>query len=337
MLLNNFISRMNTTTSSPAITETSTFAVDIEEGLSNYPKQLSSKYFYDAAGDQLFQDIMAMPEYYLTNAEYDIFTRQKAAILEAFGDSTFELIELGAGDGTKTKILLEYFLQQEADFTYRPIDISGNVLEQLAADCAQQFPKLKVDAVKGDYTKALSLIKEEDNHRRKVVLFLGGNIGNFPLPSAKTFIKELASCLSPGDLLLTGFDLKKDPKVVQLAYDDPAGITAAFNLNLLARINRELGGEFDLDKFMHWETYNPLNGEARSYIVSKEDQLVQIEQLQLSVHFAAWEAIAVEVSAKYSERDITELAEETGFVVNHNFVDQKAYFVDSLWELKQQI
>ncbi len=320
--------------SSPTVTETSTFAVDIEEGLNNYPKQLSSKYFYDAAGDQLFQDIMAMPEYYLTNCESDIFTQQKAAILGAFGKAPFELIELGAGDGTKTKILLDYFLQQEADFTYRPIDISGNVLAQLTCDCAQQFPQLKVDAVQGDYPKALAQIKEEDNNRRKVVLFLGGNIGNFPLPKAKVFIKELATCLSAGDLLLTGFDLKKDPKTVQLAYDDPAGITAAFNLNLLARINRELGGEFDLDKFMHWETYNPLNGEARSYIVSKEEQLVQIEQLQLSVHFAAWEAIAVEVSAKYGERDITELAEDTGFLVNHNFVDQKSYFVDSLWELK---
>ncbi|WP_367388300.1 L-histidine N(alpha)-methyltransferase [Lewinella sp. LCG006] len=320
--------------SSPVITETSTFAIDVEEGLSKYPKQLSSKYFYDAAGDQLFQDIMAMPEYYLTNCEYDIFTQQKAAILEAFGEAPFELIELGAGDGTKTKILLDYFLQQEADFTYRPIDISGNVLTQLTAACAEQFPKLKVDPVKGDYTEALAQIKQEDNHRRKVVLFLGGNIGNFPLPNAKVFIKELAICLSAGDLLLTGFDLKKDPKIVQLAYDDPAGITAAFNLNLLTRINKELGGAFDVDKFMHWETYNPLSGEARSYIVSKEEQLVQIEQLQLSVHFEAWEAIAVEVSAKYSERDIIELAEETGFTVNQNFVDPKAYFMDSLWELK---
>jgi L-histidine N-alpha-methyltransferase len=320
-------------TSSPAITEISTFAVDVEEGLSNYPKHLSSKYFYDAAGDQLFQDIMAMPEYYLTNCEHDIFTQQKAAILEAFGTEPFELIELGAGDGTKTKILLDYFLQQAADFTYRPIDISGNVLEQLTVACAQQFSDLKVNAVQGDYMEALTQIKEEDNHRRKIVLFLGGNIGNFPLPNAKVFIRELATCLAPGDLLLTGFDLKKDPKVVQLAYDDPAGITASFNLNLLTRINKELGGEFDLDKFMHWETYNPLNGEARSYIISKEEQLVQIEQLQLSVHFAAWEAIAVEVSAKYGDREISELADETGFAIKHNFVDQKSYFVDSLWEL----
>jgi uncharacterized SAM-dependent methyltransferase len=302
---------MNTTTSSPTITETSTFAVDVEAGLTKYPKALSSKYFYDAIGDRLFQDIMAMPEYYLTNCEYNIFDYQKADILAAFGDQPFELIELGAGDGTKTKVLLEHFLRANADFTYRPIDISGNVIEQLVTACAQQFPKLD---------------------RRKVILFLGGNIGNFSLKKAKGFIKKLAKCMSPGDLLLTGFDLKKDPEIIQLAYDDPAGLTAAFNLNLLRRINRELGGHFDLDKFRHWETYNPLNGEARSYIVSKEDQVVNIEQLQMSVHFAAWEAIAVEISAKYGHRDIHQLADATGFRISDNFVDDQAYFVDSLWE-----
>lgn len=319
---------------SPAITEISSFAVDVESGLSKYPKQLSSKYFYDAVGDQLFQDIMAMPEYYLTNCEYEIFSEQKVDILEALGDHPFELIELGAGDGTKTKILLEHFLREQANFTYRPIDISGNVLEQLITACAQTFPQLEVEAVEGDYIEALAQIHEEHNARRKVVLFLGGNIGNFPLPQAKDFLSELARCLDPGDFLLTGFDLKKDPNVIQAAYDDPAGITAAFNLNLLHRINKELGGNFDLDQFFHWETYNPLNGEARSYIVSRINQTVKIDQLHLSVHFEAWEAIAVEVSAKYGERDIRQLAQGTGFQIKTNFTDKRQFFMDSLWELK---
>ena len=320
--------------SSPVITEEGTFALDVEQGLSNYPKRLPSKYFYDAIGDQLFQDIMAMPEYYLTNCEFEIFSEQKANILEAIGDQPFELIELGAGDGTKTKILLEHFLAEQRDFTYRPIDISGNVLEQLMTACAQTFPQLEVAAVEGDYIEALCQIQEEDNPRRKVVLFLGGNIGNFPLPAAKAFLQELAQCLDEGDLLLTGFDLKKDPNIIQAAYDDPAGITAAFNLNLLHRINKELGGHFDLDTFFHWETYNPLNGEARSYIVSREEQTVKIDQLHLNVHFEAWEVIAVEVSAKYGERDIAELAQEVGFEIKANFTDQRRYFMDSLWELK---
>ncbi|MEL7251368.1 MAG: L-histidine N(alpha)-methyltransferase [Bacteroidota bacterium] len=319
---------------SPAITEISTFAVDVEEGLSKYPKQLPSKYFYDATGDQLFQDIMAMPEYYLTNCEFEIFNEQKGDILTTIGDTPFELIELGAGDGTKTKLLLEHFLQEQADFTYRPIDISGNVLEQLMTACAQEFPELEVAAVEGDYIEALYQIHEEHNHRRKVVLFLGGNIGNFPLPEAQQFLRELARCMDAGDLLLTGFDLKKDPSVIQAAYDDAAGITASFNLNLLHRINRELGGNFNLDQFFHWETYNPLNGEARSYIVSRVEQNVNIDQLHLCIHFEAWEAIAVEVSAKYGKRDIIDLAQETGFAIKANFTDRRNYFVDSLWELK---
>ena len=322
--------------SSPAITEISTFALDVEKGLSKHPKELPSKYFYDAAGDQLFQDIMSMPEYYLTNCGFEIFREQRGEILEAVGDKPFELIELGAGDGTKTKLLLEHFLREQADFTYRPIDISGNVLEQLMTACAQAFPALEVAAVEGEYIEALAQIHEEHNSRRKVILFLGGNIGNFPLPRAIEFLQELARCMDPGDLLLTGFDLKKAPDIIQAAYDDPAGITAAFNLNLLHRINRELGGNFDLDQFFHWETYNPLSGEARSYLVSRIEQTVNIDQLHLSVHFEAWEAIAVEVSAKYGARDIAHLAQESGFEIKANFTDQRQYFMDSLWELKDQ-
>jgi dimethylhistidine N-methyltransferase len=319
--------------SSPAITELSTFAVDIEDGLSRYPKQLSSKYFYDERGDLLFQEIMAMPEYYLTNCEYEIFTTQKADILAALGDQPFDLIELGAGDGTKTKILLDHFLKAGADFTYRPIDISPSVLQTLKNTCSLELPDLSFKAEVGDYLEALYRIQSEHNDHRKVILFLGGNIGNFPLADAQNFVKELAKCMDSGDLLLTGFDLKKDPALILQAYNDPAGITAAFNLNLLSRINKELGGEFDLDQFIHWETYNPLNGEARSYIVSKVVQTVNIEQLQLSVHFDAWEAIAVEVSAKYNQRDIASLAQQAGFKVREHFVDSKNYFVDSLWEL----
>ncbi|MEL7221507.1 MAG: L-histidine N(alpha)-methyltransferase [Bacteroidota bacterium] len=319
--------------SSPAITELSTFAVDVEDGLSRYPKQISSKYFYDEQGDLLFQEIMAMPEYYLTNCEYEIFSTQKEEILDALGTQAFDLIELGAGDGTKTKVLLEHFLKAGADFTYRPIDISPYVLKTLEDNCATDLPTLDIQPVAGDYLKALHQIQSEYSDRRKVILFLGGNIGNFPLQKAQNFIQNLAQCINSGDMLLTGFDLKKDPALILDAYNDATGITAAFNLNLLSRINRELGGEFDLDTFIHWESYNPLSGEARSYIVSKVAQTVNIDQLQLSVHFDAWEPIAVEVSAKYNQRDIAELAQRTGFSVKEHFTDSRAYFVDSLWEL----
>ncbi|PTM11491.1 MAG: L-histidine N(alpha)-methyltransferase [Bacteroidetes bacterium] len=322
------------TPNSPAITELSTFAVDVEQGLSSSPKHIPSKYFYDAAGDKLFQQIMAMPEYYLTNCEFEIFEQQKEQILVAFGDNPFELIELGAGDGTKTKILLDYFLAQKADFVYRPIDISAHVLEHLVSDCARRWPDLDVQEVAGDYLEALTEIQQEATGRRKVVFFLGGNIGNFSQTQAVGFYRELASHLAPGDLVLTGFDLKKNPATILAAYNDPAGITAAFNLNLLHRINRELGANFDPAQFLHWETYNPASGEARSYIVSKTDQLVKIKQLQLSVHFSAWEPISVEVSTKYNDRDIKMLATQSGFEIQTTFTDQKHYFVDSLWYFK---
>lgn len=320
----------------PTITELSTFAIDVEQGLSRYPKELSSKYFYDAEGDRLFQEIMAMPEYYLTNCEYEIFATQRAEILQAIDPSSpFELVELGAGDGTKTKLLLDYFLRQKANFTYRPIDISGNVLQHLSSDCQIAWPDLHVQAEQGDYLEALARIQREENGLRKVVLFLGGNIGNFTFPEASDFLQLVCQQLAPGDLLMTGFDLKKSPDIILQAYNDPAGITAAFNLNLLRRINRELGGNFNMDNFFHWETYNPLNGEARSYIVSREEQQVQIEQLHLTVHFNAWEAIAVEVSTKYNQHDILRLAEASGFRVREHFTDDRKYFVDSLWEVAE--
>ena len=326
---------MHSQASAPHVSVRSSFACDVEKGLGTYPKTISSKYFYNAEGDRLFQAIMAMPEYYLTNCEYEIFSEQQADILEAIGRSPFELIELGAGDGTKTKLLLEHFLGEGVDFVYRPIDISANVLQQLEIDCRERWPNLQFAAVPGEYLRALQQVHEEANKRRKVVLFLGGNIGNFDAEHARQFILDLASCLDPGDLLLTGFDLKKDPAIIQAAYDDPAGITAAFNLNLLTRINEELGADFDLDKFQHWETYNPLNGEARSYIVSKEEQTINIQQLQLTVHFEAWEGVAVEISCKYNERDIGMLARQTGFSIRRNFTDSRNYFVDSLWQLEE--
>ncbi|MCB0637176.1 MAG: L-histidine N(alpha)-methyltransferase [Lewinella sp.] len=324
---------MSSTIQAPQIIARSSFSTDVEKGLTDYPKHLPSKYFYDQRGDELFQQIMAMPEYYLTNCEFEIFEAQQTDILEALGTEPFELVELGAGDGTKTKILLEHFLAEGVDLIYRPIDISGSVLQQLEKDCTNRWPGLRVAPVRGEYLQGLHQLQEEDSGRRKVVLFLGGNIGNFPAPAAEAFLRDLAACLSVGDLLLTGFDLKKDPAIILEAYNDTAGITATFNLNLLQRMNRELGADFDLERFCHWETYDPHSGEARSFIVSKIDQTVSIQQLQLNIHFEAWEAIAVEVSCKYNARDIAELADEAGFMIVENFTDSRRYFVDSLWRL----
>ena len=308
----------------------SNFARDILQGLRAQPKKLSSKYFYDKKGDILFQQIMRMPEYYLTDCEYEILNQYKGEILQLIGDQHFDLIELGAGDGLKTKLLLQHFIDNQADFTYRPIDISADVLKDLQADIAVRWPKLDCQKMPGDYFAMLGELGRF-SQSRKVILFLGSNIGNLTLAEANNFIRKIQEHMAPDDLLITGFDLKKDPEVILKAYRDPAGITAAFNLNLLERINTELGGNFDISKFKHWETYNPVTGATKSYIVSKTKQSVYIKALNQDFDFDAWEAIDVELSQKFSLTEIEKLAQATGFKVVRHFTDPRKYFVDSIW------
>jgi len=308
------------------------FANDTIKGLEASPKRLFSKYFYDKKGDKLFQDIMAMPEYYLTNSEFEIFDTQKAEILEFVQEDDFDLIELGAGDGTKTKVLLEYLVSQEADFQYLPIDISQNALDGLESDLNLTLPRVKVNPQQGDYFGVLKSLKNMGS-RRKMVLFLGSNIGNFTKDEAVLFLQDMRASLSAGDMVLIGSDLKKDPSIIQLAYDDPAGITAAFNLNLLERMNRELGANFDINQFKHWETYNPTTGETKSHIISKKAQTVHFSCLERSFDFGAWEAIWVELSQKYNLQELEALANKCGFEVVNHFLDKKSYFCDTLWRV----
>lgn len=309
------------------------FARDVLEGLSRTPKKLSSKYFYDERGDKLFQQIMRMPEYYLTDCELEIFESRKEAILQAIGIDHFQLLELGAGDGMKTKVLLRYFLERGVDFQYQPVDISRNVLLELEESLKAELPGLRVKSLQGDYFEVLHEL-HGGSGKPKVVLFLGANIGNYTLEEARSFLTAIQAELNPGDRLLIGFDLKKDPDTILNAYNDPAGITAAFNLNLLRRMNRELGANFELKDFKHWEAYNPITGETKSYLVSLKDQHVFINKLNRSFHFEAWEAIDVELSKKYSLSELESLAAQAGFTVQEHFFDEKRYFVDSLWRVE---
>jgi Uncharacterized conserved protein len=316
--------------------ELSQFAEDVLKGLSSEPKLLSSKYFYDDEGTRYFRQIMKLPEYYLTSTELEIFSSQTAAIHEAFaeGPTGFDLIELGAGDGTKTAILIDHFLKQNADITYSPIDISQEALDTLSAKFNAEFPELKIETRNGDYFQILKSLKNGGG-RRKVLLFLGSNIGNFSREQSIDFFRQLNSVMNPDDLLFTGFDLQKDPHVIEKAYDDSQGITAAFNLNLLHRINRELGADFDVDKFLHYAIYAPDEAAARSFLISREKQSVYINALERSFEFDPWEAIFMEISQKYSMRMINELAAESGFEIAGNFFDSRHYYCDSLWRLGQ--
>lgn len=310
-----------------------TFAEEVRNGLLQSPKTLPSKYFYNEEGDKLFQTIMGLGEYYLTRCEYQIFEDQKEEILKQFlgKDNAFKLIELGAGDGTKTKVLLDYFVKAGADFAYAPIDISQNVLDQLSADLGQSMPALQLEPIQGDYFDALADLNK-DHNAKEVVLFLGSNIGNFSIEGAQGFLNRLGENLSSGDMLLIGFDLMKNPQTILNAYNDKMGVTREFNMNLLRRMNEELGANFDESKFRHFPTYNPINGETRSHLVSTEAQEVYIAALEESFQFDAWEAIHTEVSQKYSPKMIESFAQKAGFRIVHNFTDECNYFVDSLWE-----
>ncbi len=313
------------------------FAADVREGLRAREKYLPSKYLYNKRGDEIFQEIMAMPEYYLTRAEYEIFSSCKEDILAEFnqGGGKFHLIEFGAGDGMKTKILLQHFVSEQASFSYVPIDISSNILKELTQDLRQQLPALEVYPICDDYFKAIEQLNQSAvNGARKVVLFLGANIGNFDHAECIAFLQKIADHLSPGDRLMIGFDLKKDPSMILDAYFDKGGITRAFKLNLLERINTELGANFDLEAFQYFPIYDPMEGSIRSYLVSRKEQQVHIRAIDTTIYFEAWEAIYMERSQKFSLKNIEQLAEKAGFRVVHNFFDKQRYFTDSLWELK---
>lgn len=310
------------------------FDWDVVNGLSNYPKKLYSKYFYDKNGDKLFQRIMSMPEYYLTRCELDIFsnkTRELANIITVGSDQPFDLIELGAGDAMKSSFLLNYLVDQGMDFTYMPIDISGNILSVLNQNLRVEMPCLDFLPLEGEYLEMLDKANALST-RKKIVLFLGSNIGNMELEEAYDFCKQLNSKLNKGDVLVVGFDLRKNPATILNAYNDQTGITAAFNLNLLARINRELGADFDLRQFQHYQHYDPISGACRSYLVSLIDQKVTIADQ--TIYFRENELTYMEVSQKFSCSEIEQLARYAGFDSIGEISDAKNWFVDSVWQVK---
>lgn len=309
------------------------FRSDVLNGLQSTPKKLSSKYFYDKTGDHLFQQIMAMPAYYLTRCELDIFQNKTDELIELLipGNESFDLIELGAGDAMKSTYLLERLTSKGIDFTYMPIDISGNILSILHEKLSNRLPDMKITCLEGDYFEMLQKAAALSN-RKKVVLFLGSNIGNMTLEEAEDFCVHLNKSLSSKDRVLVGFDLKKNPHIILNAYNDEEGITAAFNLNLLSRINNELGGNFDLKQFQHYQTYDPVSGACRSFLVSLISQQVTIGNTRIS--FEENELIDMEISQKFSPEKIRELGEKSGFSITGEIRDSKKWFVDVIWQVQ---
>lgn len=305
------------------------FLKDVTEGLSADSKRLPSKYFYDAVGDNLFVQIMHLPEYYLTRAEMAVFGQKTDELISALGlsaEKPFELVELGAGDGTKTKALLRRLLEGGFPFTYEPIDISKDALNGLEQSLRQEMPQLEVSTRQGDYFKVLKDLSSSE--MPKVVLFLGSNLGNMTDATASHFFFQLGESLQQGDRVLLGLDLIKPAEVVIPAYADSAGVTAKFNLNLLARINRELGGNFDIQRFRHVAEYTEEEGVVRSYLVSTVAQTVTIAENGSTFRFREGERIHTEVSRKYDDAVLAGILIGSGFRIVSRITDCDGLFAD---------
>lgn len=311
-----------------------TFALDVLAGLSEPNKTIPSQYLYDDEGSRLFVEITRLPEYYLTACERDALAANVSRIARYVRNAPFNLVEFGPGDGHKTAILIDHFRRQRFDFCYVPIDISPAAIESLSPALRRDFPGLEINPIVSEYFTGIRSLSRS-SRRRNLVLFLGSNIGNFAPQQSRLFLHHLWLSLNPGDILLIGFDLMKDIDLLLCAYNDTQGVTAAFNLNLLGRINRDLEGSFSLPQFRHYGTYNPTAGAMESHLVSHVAQEIHIGAIRRTFSFRAWEPIHTEFSYKYLESDIAALARDTAFVMREHLYDTKRWFIDSVWEVQK--
>jgi L-histidine N-alpha-methyltransferase len=273
-----------------------TLADDVLDGLTRPFKELPPKHFYDARGAELFDRICDLPEYYPTRAERAILT-DCAAQLARLTDAA-ELVELGSGTAAKTRVLLDALHEAGTLVRYVPVDVTESMVRDCAAELTAEYPGLQVHGVIGDFERHLDRIPEAAGTR--VVAFLGGTIGNFPPGSRRRFLRELAALLGPDDHLLMGTDLVKDPRVLEAAYDDPQGLTAEFNRNVLRVLNRELNAEFDPDDFDHVALFDAQHEWIEMRLRARREHTAMVRALDLPVHFDAGEEMRTEISAKFT-------------------------------------
>lgn len=313
------------------------FAEDVRAGLLAAPKRLFPKYFYDELGSLLFDAICLLPEYYLTRAENEILTGRADEIVAAAAattDAPLTLLELGSGSAVKTRSIIEALLKRQDELLYVPVDISASALEASARILLQSYPALTIEAYASDYESALPRVRRETvgDGERVLALFLGSNIGNFSPAEAHDFLRALRrEALRAGDALLVGADLKKEKRVLEAAYDDSVGVTAAFNLNLLARLNRELDADFRPRDFRHVAFYNEAQGRVELYLESTRAQQVSLRKLDLQVNFAAGERMHTENSHKYDLPELSALAAATGFRLARTWLDRAQRFSSNLF------
>lgn len=306
------------------------FALDVLTGLSKMPKSIPSKYFYDDRGSDLFQKITAEQDYYLTSREFLILERMCQELPRAMGAvDEIDIVELGVGDGHKSKLIIDAFLTAKIKVNFYPIDISEQAMLLLQKNLPSS-PLLQVEGIVADYFAGLSFVKSLSKNPQ-LVLFLGSNIGNFDKSEALDFVCSLWRIINHDDHVLIGFDQKKETGVLNRAYNDSSGITAAFNLNLLSRINRELSANFEPELFEHYGFYNPEKGAMESHLISRKDHSVYVGELERHFSFNKFEPIHLEYSFKFLPRDIESLSLQAGFSVVKNFSDAGEYFISSLW------
>lgn len=309
------------------------FSEDVRKGLTANPKYLLPKYLYDELGSRLFEAICLLPEYYLTRAEKEILQNQSDEIV-SFLPPNSRIVELGSGNAEKTRFLLEAMLNRQTKLHYLPVDISEASLIRSSEELLGNYENLTITAYAADYFRALRGIESAEADDHTVVLFLGSNIGNFSRDEALNFLEEVRRVLKPGDVLLLGADLKKSVDLLIPAYDDALGVTAAFNLNLLVRMNRELAGDFQLKNFQHRAIYNKEFGRVEMHLVSKERQTVYLKALDLRVHFEKGESMHKENSYKFDLEQIAALGYQSGFALEKSWFDTEKRFSFNLLAAK---
>ncbi len=312
------------------------FAQAVLEGLSRYPKRLPSWLIFDDRGSEIFSEITQLSGYHPAQCEFEIFCSHKQAITDLVSKEPFTVIELGAGDGRKTMVLLDHFIQSRLKFTYIPIDISEGAIKNLVTSLEAKFAgkEISVTGMAADYFDGIAAIAGNEN-QRKMVLFLGSTIGNMEIPEVEQFLNKLKKSLNDGDYVMIGFDLIKHPKILYSAYNDPAGVFEMFNLHLLDVINNRLRADFATRHYVQQGQYNPRTHAVESYIYSMREQVVSIAGLDKEFNFGLWEPMQTEHSYKYTQHEIETLAANSGYEVVKHLFDTNNYFMDSIWEVKK--
>jgi|TARA_B100001540_G_scaffold276878_1_gene264034 dimethylhistidine N-methyltransferase len=303
---------------------TATFAEELRNTLQHSKKSISPKFFYDESGSKIFDEICLLPEYYPFNAETEILEKIEQKLLP-FLSEEFHLVELGSGSSVKTRLLIDILLKSQKNLQYFPIDIS-EILDQSAKNLCMDYPNLTVTGVVDTFENGLDFIENYDN-KPNLITFLGSSFGNFDKSEGKIFLKKINSLMKSSDLFLIGLDLKKEQNILHNAYNDTQNTTAKFNLNVLKRINDELGGNFKLDNFEHHAIYNQEKGRIEMYLRSLYEQSVVIQKSELTINLSKDELIHTENSHKFSITQIESLLQDSDFEKLEMWFDSRNYFV----------